>query len=99
MSDDLRKWTWDKDDVETDFVPNPGGKLLVTAEEARAALASLNQAQDASKKEKAEVQFEHPAKGPNHCGECKHYDAPSKMCEIVLGSIEPEDWCNQFEMA
>lgn len=44
---------------------------------------------------KSEVGFEHPAKGPQHCAECKHFRAPSG-CEIVSGLIRPEDWCKKF---
>jgi len=45
--------------------------------------------------EKSQVEFEHPAKGPNHCSQCVHFQG--KTCEIVKGSVDPEDWCNKFK--
>lgn len=47
---------------------------------------------------KPSVQYEHPAKGPNHCGICGHFLSPYE-CEIVTGKIRSEDWCNRFERA
>lgn len=44
---------------------------------------------------KSSVGFEHPAKGPNHCGQCKHFEAPDS-CRIVAGMIEGPDWCKRF---
>lgn len=44
---------------------------------------------------KAQVGFEHPAKGPHHCSECKHFRGPNS-CEIVSGRIEAGDWCEKF---
>lgn len=49
---------------------------------------------------KRDVGFEHPAKGPHHCSECIYYTHPEKkigQCDIVLGNIEPKDWCREFE--
>lgn len=43
---------------------------------------------------KKEVGFEHPAQGPNHCGDCKHY--LGGRCAIVAGTVQPEDWCRKF---
>lgn len=43
---------------------------------------------------KHEVGYEHPAKGKDHCGECKHYY--DHRCDIVRGPIQPEDWCRKF---
>jgi hypothetical protein len=47
---------------------------------------------------KAEVEFEHPAKGKDRCGDCIHF-AGHNSCRIVAGLIYPRDWCNQFERA
>jgi hypothetical protein len=44
---------------------------------------------------KAEARFEHPARGLDHCSECKHWVAPSS-CAIVAGPIAPEDWCRHW---
>jgi SPP1 gp7 family putative phage head morphogenesis protein len=44
----------------------------------------------------AEVEFEHPAKGPHHCSECQHYGGVDD-CELVKSPIAPDDWCNKFE--
>ena len=50
-----------------------------------------------NKYSKAEVNFEHPAKGPDHCKDCKHYKVvPYHSCEIVPGVIMPNDWCKKF---
>lgn len=43
-----------------------------------------------------EVGFEHPAKGPHHCSECKHYQGLGN-CEIVKPPIAPADWCEKFK--
>jgi len=44
-----------------------------------------------------EVGYEHPAKGPHHCSECKHYETGGGWhCEIVKDPIHPEDWCKKF---
>lgn len=44
---------------------------------------------------KTQVGYEHPAKGEDHCSECKHFKAPNG-CEIVGGFIRAEDWCKHF---
>lgn len=49
------------------------------------------------KYQKREVGYERPAKGPNHCSECKHFLARQEACEIVEGRILPGDWCKKFE--
>lgn len=41
--------------------------------------------------------FESPAKGPNHCGQCVHFNAERHNCAIVKGKIEAGDWCKKFE--
>ena len=41
------------------------------------------------------VDFEHPARGPNHCSECEHY--VGRHCTKVVDPISPEDWCRLFE--
>jgi hypothetical protein len=48
------------------------------------------------KSEKSTVGFEHPAKGPNHCGDCVYFRQGT--CTIVAGRIEAEDWCRKFKM-
>ena len=50
----------------------------------------------ADKLAKAAVGFEHPAKGPHHCSQCRHFDPPHG-CEIIAGSIDPGDWCERFK--
>ena len=45
---------------------------------------------------KAEVGFEHPAKGPHHCSQCKHFMADEDACRIVAGHVTPRDWCKKF---
>lgn len=45
---------------------------------------------------KERVEFEHPAKGPSHCSQCRHFMPEAHVCEIVAGTIEPGDWCNRF---
>ena len=49
------------------------------------------------KKAKEEVNFESPAKGPDHCGQCTHYRPLSRRCNIVAGAIGPGDWCKLFK--
>lgn len=48
---------------------------------------------------KAEVNFQHPAKGRDDCDECVHWLGPDKpACELVQGKVEHEDWCRKFEL-
>lgn len=44
---------------------------------------------------KQAVGFEHPAQGPNHCGDCKHF--LGGRCAIVSGIVMAGDWCEKFE--
>lgn len=44
---------------------------------------------------KEKVDFEHPAKGPNHCGDCKYF--LGGRCAIVSGIVMAGDWCKKFE--
>lgn len=44
---------------------------------------------------KDRVGFEHPAQGPNHCGDCKYF--LGGRCAIVAGIVEAGDWCRKFE--
>ena len=46
---------------------------------------------------KAEVDYQHPANGKDVCSRCTYFIAESKACELVKGTIFPEDWCNKFE--
>lgn len=46
---------------------------------------------------KKDVDFEHPAKGDDRCRDCKHYrGAKLAKCTVVMGKIEPQDWCKLF---
>jgi hypothetical protein len=46
--------------------------------------------------EKAE--YEHPAKGKNHCGICEYFiDAKPARCQHVKSPIRAEDWCHRFQ--
>lgn len=45
---------------------------------------------------KSAVDFEHPAQGPNHCGECWHFMPPDE-CRIVMGRVTARDWCKRFD--
>jgi hypothetical protein len=42
------------------------------------------------------VAFEHPARGPRHCAECRHFDGP-EACRRVAGRVLARDWCKRFE--
>ena len=45
----------------------------------------------------AEVAYEHPAKGPEHCGECLHFiGAKMPRWQIVKSPIPAEDWCQRY---
>ena len=47
---------------------------------------------------KAEVGFEHPAKGEEHCGDCRYFEILKPHgCAIVSGEILPSDWCKKFD--
>jgi hypothetical protein len=48
MSDDLRKWTWDKDDVEWEFEADPNAKPLLTPEQLEEAKKNLEYLKDKS---------------------------------------------------
>jgi hypothetical protein len=45
---------------------------------------------------KSAVDFEHPAKGPNHCSQCRHFLPDQLACRIVAGHITGRDWCKRF---
>ena len=45
---------------------------------------------------KSDVEFEHPAKGPHHCSECRHFLRAERACTVTQGRIMPQDWCNKF---
>jgi hypothetical protein len=51
-------------------------------------------AEAAAKLPHDEVDYEHPAQGPDHCRDCAHYRG--QACAIVEDPIEPEDWCNRY---
>jgi hypothetical protein len=45
-----------------------------------------------------QVDYQHPAKGEDHCAECIHYIKAEPMrCEIVKAPIAGEDWCRKFK--
>lgn len=44
---------------------------------------------------KAEVKFESPANGMDHCGDCKYF--LGGRCQIVTGIVQAGDWCNKFK--
>lgn len=47
---------------------------------------------------KAEVGYEHPAQGRDHCRDCIHFEVERRhTCEIVAGRINGRDWCKKFE--
>lgn len=47
---------------------------------------------------KAEVGFEHPAKGRDDCDDCVHFQGrDNETCELVKGEIQAEDWCRKFK--
>jgi hypothetical protein len=53
--------------------------------------AHLNQKHD-----KSSVAYELPAKGPDHCGICEHFEPPHE-CSEVEGTIQAAAWCRLFE--
>jgi hypothetical protein len=53
--------------------------------------------EDAIKFTKEEVAFEHPASGTDLCKDCIYYLAAQYGCKVVLGRVEPNDWCEEFE--
>lgn len=44
------------------------------------------------------VDYEHPAKGMNHCSQCKHFITKPISCEIVKDPIKAVDWCKRFKL-
>jgi hypothetical protein len=50
----------------------------------------------ADKLTKIQVRYEVPAKGMDHCRDCKHFIGPNR-CKIVEGDIQPNGWCEKFE--
>jgi hypothetical protein len=51
-----------------------------------------------AKRAKREVQFEAPAQGPHHCGECEYFLSSQKACRLVEGAIDAGDWCKLFKI-
>jgi hypothetical protein len=53
---------------------------------------------DDEKSKHSVVNYEHPAKGRNHCGNCAHFiNAHIPRCETVMNPIRPGDWCKRWE--
>lgn len=44
---------------------------------------------------KEQVGFEHPAKGPDHCGQCQHF--LGGRCAIVYSTVMAGDWCRKWK--
>jgi hypothetical protein len=42
------------------------------------------------------VDFQHPAKGEDHCAECIHWQGKVGQCAIVRPPVRAEDWCKKF---
>jgi hypothetical protein len=56
------------------------------------------------KRSHAEVDYQHPAEGKDHCAQCRHYIGPPERggtphCEGVVDPIRPQDWCARFKRA
>lgn len=47
---------------------------------------------------KSEVAYTHPARGDDRCADCAHFVEPG-ACTLVLGTIRPEDSCEEFDRA
>jgi hypothetical protein len=46
---------------------------------------------------KTAAEYEHPAKGDNHCGICEYFEQiEPDHCSRVRGVIKAEDWCRLF---
>lgn len=50
---------------------------------------------DAATLTKAETDYG-PGYGSERCGLCTHFQRPNG-CELVMGTIRDEDWCNRFD--
>ena len=56
---------------------------------------SIARALRGEKYQKDEVNFQHPAAKAD-CDDCKYWKSPSS-CDIVVGVVKCEDYCNKFE--
>ena len=52
--------------------------------------------EDRNKFTRAEVLWESPAKGMDHCEDCLYYQPEACACKLVEGFWKPNDWCEQF---
>jgi phage-related protein (TIGR01555 family) len=51
------------------------------------------------KRSKADVDYESPGTGKDHCRDCVHYLPDLTQCQVVEGTdIYPKDWCDEFEL-
>lgn len=89
---------------ELESPEDPDDELIQTPDDVTDILgfdpAEVDEAEDEeleAKRPKSEVNYEHPAQGPDHCSQCVHFE-PEHACELVDGQIEPEDWCRLFEL-
>lgn len=48
------------------------------------------------KQPKDAVGYEDPAKGGDHCGDCKHFIVPN-ACRLVEGRIMRSGWCKLYK--
>ena len=52
----------------------------------------------AAKMSQESVNYQGSPKGPQQCGNCKLFTAPSS-CQSVDGTISPNGWCSIYQMA
>lgn len=48
------------------------------------------------KKNKASVDYS-KSTGRDRCGNCVHYEAGKRLCELVQGRIEADMWCKLYK--
>ena len=82
--------------LDPDKLPDSG---IIAGEEENAAIGGPIEEDEVDDKFcKIAVQFKHPAKGADRCGECIYF-LTHLACVKVDGLIRPDDWCTLFEAA
>ncbi|MGI9387803.1 MAG: high-potential iron-sulfur protein [Methyloligellaceae bacterium] len=63
------------------------------------AIIGTGPAAAAKKSPQAKVKYQDTPKGERKCSNCKFFEAETKTCEVVEGTIAPEGWCARYAKA
>lgn len=53
----------------------------------------------AAKAAQSAVKYQDTPKDDEKCSDCVHFIPKTNECKVVEGSIDPEGWCNLFQVS